>query len=62
MLARHVSVVRGVVFLPFPQKAFVVREEIRFTPLKTPAWEATEPPVYNKIRYVVVPFFILARN
>ena len=40
----------------------MVREEIRLTPLKTPAWKVTELPVYNKIRYVVVPFFILARN
>ena len=34
----------------------MVREEIRLTPLKKPAWEAIELPVYNKIRYVVVPF------
>ena len=40
----------------------MVREEIRLTPLKTPAWKATELPVYNKIKYVVVPFVILARN
>ena len=50
----------GVVFPPFPGKAFVVRKEIRLPPLKTPAWEAIELPVYNKIRYVVLPFFILA--